>query len=119
MSTQTLTQRRVAEPVSAPTKAIVSKGGVTVNRVPATKPNFTIGDIRKAIPTHCFSRPLTKSFGYLFWDLFIVAVLIYATSFIELIKEETFGAALAPVLRHVLWVTYWVCQGCVMTGEWR
>lgn len=119
-STQTITQRRsapvtAAAPVAAP---IVSKGGVTVNRVPATKPSFTIGDIRRAIPAHCFSRPLTKSFGYLFADLFLVGVIVYASTFIPLVSDDIFGATLGPVLRHVLWAAYWLCQGCVMTGLW-
>lgn len=28
-------------------------------------PPFTIGDLRRAIPKHCFKRELSKSFGYL------------------------------------------------------
>lgn len=129
MSTQTMTQRRSAgvvesaskpsapsAPIAAPTK--VSQGGVVVNRVPSARPPFTIGDIRRAIPAHCFSRPLSKSFGYLFWDLFVVSVLYYATTFIPLVSDGVFGATLAPVLRHVLWGAYWLAQGCVMTGLW-
>jgi len=55
----------------------------------------------------------------LFWDIFLVAVIYYASTFIESsASEERFGAILAPVLRHVLWAIYWVCQGCVMTGLW-
>jgi len=123
MSTQTLTQRRVEQPLAAKAtaplaKQLISQGGVVVNRVPSVKPSFTVGDIRRAIPEHCFSRPLSKSFGYLFWDLFLVGVLIYASSFIELVSDEMFGATLGGILRHVLWVTYWICQGCVMTGLW-
>lgn len=121
-STQTLTQRRESAPVSkslSPVVTKVSQGGVTVNRVPATKPSFTVGDIRRAIPAHCFSRPLTKSFGYLFWDLFLVGVIFYASTFIEeLATEERFGATMAPIFRHVLWSMYWIAQGCVMTGLW-
>lgn len=106
MSTQTLTQRKAAAPAAPPAK---TKNGV--NRVPAVKPSFTVGDIRRAIPAHCFSRPLTKSFGYLFWDLFLVGVLFYATTFIELIKDETFGPTAGPIIRHVLWIAYWISQG--------
>jgi len=124
-TTQTLTQRRTdAAPLSfaaAPAKKItqISQGGQVVNRVPAHKPAFTVGDIRRAIPAHCFARPLTKSFGYLFWDLFLVAVIFYASTFIEgLASEARFGVTLAPILRHVLWTVYWIAQGCVMTGLW-
>jgi omega-6 fatty acid desaturase (delta-12 desaturase) len=118
-ATQTLTQRRVSAPKPAAHKAVVSQGGVTVNRVPSAKPSFTIGDIRAAIPKHCFTRPLSKSFGYLFWDLFLVGVIVYASTFIPIIiTDDMFGATMGPVLRHVLWIAYWICQGCVMTGLW-
>jgi omega-6 fatty acid desaturase (delta-12 desaturase) len=97
----------------------VSLGGQVVNRVPSVKPSFTVGDIRAAIPAHCFSRPLSKSFGYVFWDLFLVAVLVYASTFIEtLASDATFGPVLGGVLRHVLWTAYWIAQGCVCTGLW-
>jgi len=121
MSTQTITQRRTvaAEPSVAKQLPIVTQGGQTVNRVPSEKPNFTIGDIRKVIPAHCFTRPLSKSFGYLFWDLFLVGVIFYASTFIEpLVSDARFGVTLAPILRHVLWTVYWITQGCVMTGLW-
>jgi omega-6 fatty acid desaturase (delta-12 desaturase) len=124
MSTQTLTQRRVAPSTSTSAAAstirpsVVSKGGVIVNRVPSAKPNFTVGDIRRAIPEHCFSRPLTKSFGYLLGDLLLVGVIYYASTFISLVSDEAFGNILGPILRHVLWIAYWICQGSVMTGLW-
>jgi len=116
-STQTLTQRAAAKQTAPefPQGTVVNG----VERVPAVKPPFSVGDIRKAIPAHCFSRPLSKSFGYLFWDLFLVAVIYYASTFIEpLASNERFGATWGPVLRHVLWTAYWICQGCVCTGLW-
>jgi omega-6 fatty acid desaturase (delta-12 desaturase) len=117
-STQTLTQRAVAS--SAPKAAAPSVPTTSpTGRVPASKPNFTVGDIRRAIPAHCFSRPLSKSFGYLFWDLFLVGVILYASTFIEpLASNERFGTLWGPILRHVLWTMYWICQGCVCTGIW-
>lgn len=122
-ATQTLTQRKAAASsgssgASAYKNELVKVGGVEILRVPHAKPTFTIGDVRRAIPAHCFERPLTKSFSYLFADLAVVAVLIYASTFISLVREDVFGATLAPVLRHLLWVAYWICQGCVMTGLW-
>lgn len=122
--TATLTHRGASAKDSTPTiaanveKPIITIEGEIVKRVPSLKPNFTIGDIRRAIPEHCFSRPLTKSFGYLFWDLIIVAVLVYATTFIDLVSDDMFGSTLGPILRQSLWFVYWICQGCVMTGLW-
>jgi omega-6 fatty acid desaturase (delta-12 desaturase) len=119
-ATQTLTQRKsAASPSPAPAKRqIVSQGGVVVDRVPASKPNFTVGDIRRAIPAHCFTRPLTKSFGYLFCDIAVAAILYYATSFIPLASDAVLGGTFGPLARAALWVLYWVCQGCVCTGLW-
>lgn len=38
--------------------------------------------------------------------------------YIESHVTEASCGALAPLLRHVLWLTYWVVQGSVMTGLW-
>jgi fatty acid desaturase len=127
MSTQTatLTQRAAAKAVApvAPQQttavAKVTRGGQVVRRVPSARPPFTVGDIRRAIPAHCFSRPLTKSFAYLFADLAGIALLFYASTFIDtLLPNERFGATWGPVLRHVLWTAYWIAQGIVGTGLW-
>lgn len=124
MSTQTITQRGTQ---STTTKALgntdytptLDGNNKAVSRVPTAVPPFTVGDLRRAIPAHCFTRPLTKSFGYLFWDLFLVGVIYYASTFIPVVaSDERFGATFAPLLRHVLWTAYWICQGCVMTGLW-
>ncbi|MBA0752690.1 hypothetical protein Gogos_001495, partial [Gossypium gossypioides] len=36
----------------------------SVNRVPIEKPPFTLGQIKQAIPPHCFRRSLLRSFSY-------------------------------------------------------
>jgi omega-6 fatty acid desaturase (delta-12 desaturase) len=123
MSTVTLTQRAAAKQSSAaaPAPAVtkVAQGGQVVRRVPSARPPFTVGDIRRAIPAHCFSRPLTKSFGYVAVDLALVALLFYASTFIDVLAPDArFGAVWGPILRHVMWTAYWICQGCVGTGVW-
>jgi len=118
-STQTLTQRRVEQTTpSLASKPLVSQGGVVVRRVPSVKPPFSVGDIRARIPAHCFTKPLTKSFGYLFADLIIVATLYAATSYIPLLSNDLLGNVAGPIARHVLWIAYWLAQGAVMTGLW-
>jgi len=88
------------------------------SRAPVAPPSFTVGELRNAIPAHCWERSLLKSFSYLFTDLAVVAVLFYFAKHIDtVVVEETFGSV-APMLRHVLWTAYWVVQGCVMTGLW-
>jgi len=124
MSTQTatLTQRKAATGAATPAASVapkVSRGGQVVRRVPAARPPFTVGDIRRAIPAHCFSRPLTKSFAYLAVDLAVIAALFYCSTFIDgAATDARFGATWGPIVRHVLWTAYWLCQGAVGTGLW-
>ncbi|GAA0166882.1 hypothetical protein LIER_21942 [Lithospermum erythrorhizon] len=79
-------------------------------RVPSEKPPFTVGDIKKAIPPHCFQRSVLHSFSYLLYDLVIASIFYYAAShYIHL---------LPPSLSYVAWPVYWFCQGAVLTGVW-
>ncbi|KAM0835174.1 hypothetical protein ACQ4PT_063110 [Festuca glaucescens] len=76
-------------------------GAPPVLRQPTDKPPFTLAEIKKAIPPHCFERSLIKSSYYLLHDLFIVAALVY------------FATAVIPALpaglpRLVAWTLYWV-----------
>ncbi len=41
-------------------------------------PNFTIKELRQAIPPHCFERDTLKSFSYLIKDLAVIGALTYA-----------------------------------------
>jgi len=109
--TETITQQRKK-------KIYHFTGTSTVNRVPTAIPNFTIKDIRSAIPPHCFQRPLWKSFGYLLFDLVIMAIMFNLTRFIESeVTTERFGKW-SGLIRHALWILYWCIQGSVMTGMW-
>ncbi|XP_052162909.1 fatty acid desaturase DES2-like [Oryza glaberrima] len=81
-----------------------------VQRSPVDKPPFTLGDIRKAIPPHCFHRSVIKSFSYLLHDLAIAAGLLYFALVVI--------PALPGVLRLVAWPFYWAAQGCFLFGVW-
>lgn len=81
-----------------------------IQRVPYSKPPFTLGDIKKAIPPHCFERSLVRSFSYVFYDLFIIYILYHlATSYIHLLPSP---------YTYLAWAAYWIVQGCVCTGVW-
>ncbi|XP_051148912.1 delta(12)-fatty-acid desaturase FAD2 [Andrographis paniculata] len=74
-------------------------------RVPHSKPPFTLGEVKKAIPPHCFQRSLRRSFSYVACDLAVASALYYA--------------ATTTTRFHLLaWPLYWICQGCVLTGVW-
>ncbi|KAH9326689.1 hypothetical protein KI387_006867 [Taxus chinensis] len=79
-----------------------------MERVPSAKPPFTVGQLKKAIPPHCFNRSMIKSFSYLAFDLLISALLLYLTTFF------TMGG----LLGWTMWLGYWITQGCVLTGVW-
>lgn len=79
-------------------------------RVPHSKPPFTLGEIKKAIPPHCFNRSVLRSFSYVVYDLVISSLLYYvATTYIHLLPSP---------LSSLAWVLYWICQGCNLTGVW-
>ncbi|OAY73741.1 Fatty acid desaturase DES2 [Ananas comosus] len=82
-----------------------------LRRSPTEKPPFTLGQIKKAIPAHCFQRSVLRSFSYVVHDLVLSAALLYAAL-------AWIPALPSPLLRYAAWGLYWVAQGCVLTGVW-
>lgn len=81
-----------------------------LKRVPHTRPPFTLGEVKKAIPPHCFQRSVARSFSYVVYDLAIASVLYYvATTYFHLLPHN---------LSYLAWPLYWICQGSVLTGVW-
>jgi omega-6 fatty acid desaturase / acyl-lipid omega-6 desaturase (Delta-12 desaturase) len=77
---------------------------------PTETPPFTLGQIKKAIPPHCFQRSIPRSFSYVVHDLLISSVFLYLA--LKLIPTIP-----AP-FHYVAWPLYWAAQGCVLTGVW-
>ncbi|KAH7844800.1 hypothetical protein Vadar_031800 [Vaccinium darrowii] len=81
-----------------------------VRRIPHSKPPFTLSEVKKAIPPHCFNRSVLRSFSYLIYDLVISSLLYYvATTYIPLLPSP---------LSSLAWMPYWICQGCVLMAIW-
>ncbi|MQL99918.1 hypothetical protein Taro_032644 [Colocasia esculenta] len=80
------------------------------HRAPSESPPFTLNDIRKAIPPHCFQRSVIRSFSYVVRDLAAASALFYLA--IVCIPS------LPSPLRLLAWPLYWVAQGSVLTGVW-
>lgn len=78
------------------------------HRAPHARPPFSVGQLKKAVPPHCFNRSLIKSSSYLLADLLIASTLFYATTLITF--PGLFG--------WIAWSLYWMAQGCVLTGVW-
>ncbi|KAG4167731.1 hypothetical protein ERO13_A13G214300v2 [Gossypium hirsutum] len=82
----------------------------SVNRVPIEKPPFTLGQIKQAIPPHCFRRSLLRSFSYVVHDLCLASLFYYiATSYFHFLPQP---------FSYIAWPVYWVLQGCILTGVW-
>mmetsp|Transcript_4256 Transcript_4256/g.16053 ORF Transcript_4256/g.16053 Transcript_4256/m.16053 type:complete len:407 (-) Transcript_4256:178-1398(-) len=95
--------------------------------LPEEKAPFTLGDIRKAIPSHCFKRDLVRSFRLLFIDLLCVAVALLLVNLLDDVLIAAFNNVEASfsvtylayaTLRVALWTAYTVYQGITMTGLW-
>ncbi|XP_062083876.1 delta(12)-oleate desaturase-like [Humulus lupulus] len=84
--------------------------GRMLERVPHTTPPFTLSQIKKAIPPHCFKRSLLRSFSYLLHDLFFASLFYHvATSYFHLLPHP---------LSYLAWPLYWIFQGCICFGIW-
>ncbi|XP_062083874.1 delta(12)-oleate desaturase-like [Humulus lupulus] len=81
-----------------------------LERVPHTTPPFTLSQIKKAIPPHCFKRSLLRSFSYLLHDLFFASLFYHvATSYFHLLPHP---------LSYLAWPLYWIFQGCIFFAIW-
>ncbi|KAK8543331.1 hypothetical protein V6N12_015889 [Hibiscus sabdariffa] len=81
-----------------------------VDRVPHEKPPFTLGQLKQAIPPHCFKRSLLRSFSYVLHDLCFASLFYYiATSYFHLLPHP---------FSYIAWPVYWVLQGSILTGVW-
>ncbi|KAI7867552.1 delta-12-fatty acid desaturase [Spinellus fusiger] len=74
-------------------------------------PEFTVKEIRDAIPAHCFQRDTFRSLTYVLHDILFVGLLVYAASHIDALP-------ISAVFRFGLWVAYWFSQSVVGTGLW-
>lgn len=80
------------------------------NRAPHSKPPFTLSEIKKVVPPHCFKRSLVRSFSYVVTDIFLISLFYYiASSYFHLIPKP---------FSYFAWPVYWYFQGCVITGIW-
>jgi omega-6 fatty acid desaturase (delta-12 desaturase) len=76
-------------------------------------PDFTIKQIRDAIPAHCYKRSGTTGLYYVFRDLASLATTFYI--FHNYVTPETVPNT---PLRVALWALYTVVQGLFGTGLW-
>ncbi|KAH0551688.1 Oleate hydroxylase fah12 [Trichoglossum hirsutum] len=76
-------------------------------------PDFTVKQIRDAIPPECFQRSALRGFGYVFRDLFLIG-----TTFYIFHTYVTPGAVPSYPARFALWSLYGFLNGLFATGIW-
>jgi omega-6 fatty acid desaturase (delta-12 desaturase) len=76
-------------------------------------PDYTVNDIRNAIPKHCFNRSGVRGLAYVARD--IASLAITFTIFHNYVTPEYVPSAPA---RAALWALYTVLQGLFGTGLW-
>ncbi|KAF8957244.1 delta-12 fatty acid desaturase protein [Flammula alnicola] len=85
-------------------------------------PDIPIKDLLDAIPAHCFKRSALRSSVYIVWDMFVIASLYKATTYLDgLITPETFSLPnpyLYTAARFSLWSLYGFWAGLFGTGLW-
>ncbi|KAI7774716.1 hypothetical protein LA080_007958 [Diaporthe eres] len=80
---------------------------------PFEVPDYTIKDIRDAIPKHCFERDGVKGMGYVLRDMACLATTFYL--FHSFVTPEYIPSY---PLRFALWGLYTAMQGLFATGLW-
>lgn len=76
-------------------------------------PDFTIKDIRDAIPKHCFERSALTGYSYILRD-----IVCLATTFLVFHNLVTPEYVSSTALRTCLWGVYTILQGLFATGLW-
>jgi bifunctional Delta-12/omega-3 fatty acid desaturase len=77
----------------------------------------TVGDLKKAIPAHCFQLSYFTGLFYFARDLIIIGGFGYvAWNYIPYIRYE--GRLEFELLRYSAWLVYGYVQGLVFTGIW-
>lgn len=117
----------VASPIDSPRPSASSTSLSSLSSVENTKygklvdtygnefevPDFTIKDIRDAIPKHCFERSALRSLSYVVRDMICLATTFYL--FNTYLTPENVPST---PLRAVGWGVYTFLQGLFGTGLW-
>lgn len=77
--------------------------------LPLELPQFTVKELRAAVPAHCFERSLWRSSYHLAKNLLVCAVLVVAATLIDRTPKP---------FQYGLWPLYWFLQGSYLTGIW-
>lgn len=79
---------------------------------PISRPQFTLSELKTAIPAHCFERSMFKSFGYLALDIVIIISLLWCAY--ALLEQHH----LPFYCEFVAYAAYWFVQGSLLFAIW-
>ena len=99
--------------IDAAKKASEYANLVDTNGNKFTPPDFTIKELRDAIPKHCFERSAIRGWSYILRDMVCLATTFYL--FHNYVTPENVPSKPA---RAVLWGVYTALQGLFATGIW-
>ncbi|XP_017233450.1 delta(12)-acyl-lipid-desaturase-like [Daucus carota subsp. sativus] len=85
------------------------------SRSPTTKPPFTLSDVKKAVPPHCFERSAFRSLSYLLGDVILFVSLYYIATNYILKSELVQSSKLYFVASFII---YSVLQGFLLSRFW-
>lgn len=89
---------------------------------PFSVPNYTMSELRAAIPAHCFERSALRSMQYVITDFSLIAAAYYAATHIDPAFNSDNGQVLSGwagfAAKWALWATYWLVQSWFGTGIW-
>jgi len=87
-------------------------------------PNWSVSQLKQAIPAELFVKSTPKAFVYLLRDVVQCAALFYVAYAFETSDDRTIRAVhssdsiAALCLRTIFWAAYWWLQGLTLTGLW-
>jgi len=125
-TTATTTDTGTSPKIPKSSSSGTTNSSIIKKRVPTNKPPFTVGDIRRIIPSHCFQHSYIHSYMYLLIDISMSLVLLYGSTLIEPYFSYSSplsflyhqSSILSFIVTHSLWSIYWITQGIVFTGLW-
>ncbi|KAK1356534.1 Omega-6 fatty acid desaturase, endoplasmic reticulum isozyme 2 [Heracleum sosnowskyi] len=83
-------------------------------RAPYLKPPFTLSEVKKAIPPHCFERSVLRSFSHLVFDI-TMSFCLYSIFARYVITAESVASKTFFLIK---WIIYSLLQGCVISRLW-
>ncbi|KAJ7126935.1 delta-12 fatty acid desaturase protein [Mycena epipterygia] len=92
-------------------------------RTPFSPPQVSISELHAVVPKYLFHKSTAKGLYYYARDIFFTFLAYKLGAMIDpfsrsLVEDYGFDQTITFILRWLLWVVYWHCQGVVMAGLW-